>query len=69
MNGCEKMNINELIEKLEEIKEEKGEDIVCCTYDSVLEDYTENLCPETVDDDYYLNKNNEKIDGKTILLF
>ena len=63
------MNIKELIEKLEQVKEEKGEDLVCCTYDSVLEDYTENLCLEIVDDDYYLDKNNKKVDGKRIILF
>lgn len=63
------MKINELIKKLEQIKEEKGEDLVCCTYDRVLEDYTENLCLEIVDDDYYLDKNNKKIDGKRIILF
>ena len=63
------MKINELIKKLEQIKEEKGEDLVCCTYDSVLEDYTENLCLEIVDDDYYLNKNNKRIDGERIILF
>lgn len=63
------MNIKELIEKLEKIKEEKGEDIICCTYDSVLEDYTENLCLEIVDDDYYLDKNNQRVDDKKIILF
>lgn len=63
------MKINELIRKLEQIKEEKGEDLVCCTYDSVLEDYTENLCLEIVDDDYYLDKNNKRIDGERIILF
>ena len=63
------MKIGELIEKLEQVKEEKGEDLVCCTYDSVLEDYTENLCLEIVDGDYYLDKNNKKIDGKRIILF
>ena len=63
------MKINELIRKLQEIEEEKGSDLVCCTYDSVLEDYTENLCLETVDDDYYLDMNNKKVDGKRIILF
>ena len=61
------MNIVDLIKKLEKIKEEKGEDIICCTYDSVLENYTENLCLEIVDDDYYLDENNQPKDGRIIL--
>ena len=63
------MNITELIKKLEELKKEKGENIICCTYDSVLEDYTENLCLEIVCDDYYLDEDNQRIVGKKILLF
>lgn len=63
------MKINELIKKLQEIEKEKGSNLVCCTYDSKLEDYTENLCLETVDDDYYLDKHNMKIYGEKILLF
>lgn len=61
------MNLEELINKLIEIKEEKGGDIICCTYDSVLEEYSENLCLEIVDDDYYLNIFDEKVEGRIIL--
>ena len=61
------MRINELILKLEQIKKEKGENIICCTYDSVLEDYTENLCLEIVEDDYYLDENNKPQQGIIIL--
>ena len=33
------MKLGELIKKLQEIEANGGEDLVCCTYDSVLEDY------------------------------
>ena len=65
--GEKQMNLTELIKKLKEIENEKGGDIICCTYDSVLEDYTENLCLEIVDDDYYLDENNEPKEDKIIL--
>lgn len=64
------MNIKELIDKLESIRLEKGDDVECCTYDSVIEDYTNNLCLEIVDDDYYIDRsNNEKVENKRIILF
>lgn len=61
------MKLKELIKKLQEIEANDGEDLVCCTYDSVLEDYTENLCLEIVEDDTYLNIFDEKTEGKIIL--
>ena len=63
------MNLDELISKLESIRESRGGQIVCCTYDSVIEDYTSNLCLEIVDDDYYIDEDNQRIDGETIILF
>ena len=57
--GEKQMNLTELIKKLQEIENEKG--------GSVLEDYTENLCLEIVDDDYYLDENNEPKEDKIIL--
>ena len=61
------MKIGDLIKRLSEIEQEYGEDLICCTYDSVLEDYSENLCLEIVTDDYYLNIFDEKVKGKIIL--
>ena len=61
------MKLGELIKKLQEIEANGGEDLICCTYDSVLEDYTENLCLEIVEDDTYLNIFDEKTEGKIIL--
>ena len=46
-----------------------GGQIVCCTYDSVLMDYTSNLCLEIVDDDYYIDEDGEKVIGEEIILF
>ena len=63
------MNIDELISKLESIRESRGGQIVCCTYDSVLMDYTSNLCLEIVDDDYYIDEDGEKVIGEEIILF
>lgn len=63
------MNIDELIEKLDIIRKLEGGDVECCTYDSVLEDYTNNLCLEIVDDDYYFDEsNNVNSDVKILLL-
>lgn len=61
------MNLSELISKLQEIEEEEGGDLICCTYDSVLEEYSENLCLEIVKDDYYLNIFDKKTYGEIIL--
>ena len=63
------MNLDELIERLEMIRKTEGGDIECCTYDSVIEDYTNNLCLEMVDDDYFLNGSQNKIWDRRILLF
>ena len=60
------LKISQLIEKLSQIKEEQG-DLTVCTYDSVLEDYHENVCLESVED-YYLNIFEDKSYGKILLL-
>lgn len=60
------MKISDLIKELEEIQREKG-DLVCCTFDSVLEDYSENMRLESVED-YYLNNANSIKYGEILLL-
>lgn len=60
------MKISNLIRELERIREEKG-DLVCCTFDSVLEEYSENVCLESVED-YYLNIFDDKEYGEIVLL-
>lgn len=62
------MTIDELIKTLTRIQKEHNEPIECCTYDSVIEDYTNKLCMEIVEDDYYINEEHEKIEGRHILL-
>lgn len=63
------MTIDELIRQLQEIQKETNEPIECCTYDSVIEDYTNNLCMETVSDDYYIDRETgQKTTGRLILL-
>ena len=63
------MKLNELIEKLEIIRKIEGGDIECCTYDSIIEDYTNSLCLEVVDDDYYIKDSEEQVWIERILLF
>ncbi len=60
------MKISQLIEILKKKQIEYG-DLTVCTYDSVLEDYHENVCLETVED-YYINIFDEQIHGKILLL-
>lgn len=63
------MTIDELIKKLERIQNEHDEPIECCTYDSIMEDYTNMLCMEIVEDDYYIDgETNTKIEGRHIIL-
>ena len=38
-------------------------------YESVLMDYTSNLCLEIVDDDYYIDEDGENVIGEEIILF
>lgn len=63
------MMLDELIGKLELIRKTEGGDIECCTYDSVLEDYTNNLCLEMVEDDYFLDEKEGIVLNKRMLLF
>lgn len=63
------MRIDDLISKLQSVRDIEGCDVECCTYDSVIEDYTNSLCLEIVDDDYYVDENNMmNTDVKILLL-
>ena len=61
------MNIKDLIEILKQKQEELG-NITVCVYDSGLLSYSENLCLEVVDDDYFLDQNEEYKEDKFLLL-
>lgn len=63
------MTIDELIKELENIRDQNNMLVECCTYDWVLNDYTNRLCLETVDGDYYIdNDTDQPVHGKRILL-
>lgn len=63
------MTIDELIKELTRIQKEHDKPIECCTYDSIIEDYTNKLCMEIVEDDYYIDGETEqKTEGRHILL-
>ena len=62
------LTIDELIGRLVEIRETEGGDITVCTYDSVIADYTDLLCLETVEDDHYINRDGENTPCPKILL-
>lgn len=45
------MKISDLIEHLSKIKSDNG-DLTICTYDDILEEYSENVLLEVVKDNY-----------------
>lgn len=61
------MKISKLIETLKQKQEELG-DITICVYDSGLLSYSENLCLEVVDDDYFLDEDGKCKEEKFLLL-
>ena len=46
------MDLHNLILKLQEIEKKDGGDLICCTYNMIVEDYCDTLCLQIVDDDY-----------------
>lgn len=62
------MNLIELVNGLEKVIGEEGDEIEVCVYDSVLEDYTSRLLMEIIDDDHYMDENGKIVAGRRILL-